>query len=219
MTHCTYIFIDEAGNLDFSAGGSRYFVLAGVSMKRPFQWFQSLDDYKYDCIEYGLDNEYFHCTDDNKHVRGRVFDIIDDHLDAMCIDYLVVEKSKTAPALRDDKRFYPEMLGCLLKFMLPEEFSIDADEIIVITDTIPVNKKRKAIEKGIRLALAKMLPSAMKYRMLHHDSRSHYGLQAADYCCWAVYRKLQTGETSWFDHIRPAVRSGFDIFEEETRDF
>ena len=31
-----YIFLDEAGNLDFSRNGTRYFVLAGVAKERPF---------------------------------------------------------------------------------------------------------------------------------------------------------------------------------------
>ena len=217
MTHCAYIFLDEAGNFDFSANGTRYFVLTSVSMRRPFGWCQLIDDYKYDCIEYGLENEYFHCADDNKHVRGRVFDIIGNHLNSLCIDCLVVEKAKTSPTLREDRRFYPEMLGHLLEFVLPKEFAVNTHEIIVITDTIPVNKRRKAIEKGIQLALTEKLSPGIKYRILHHDSRSHYGLQVADYCCWAVYRKLQTGETTWFDQIRKAVRSQLDIFRDETR--
>ncbi len=218
MTRSAYIFIDEAGNFDFGPGGSRYFVLAGVSMRRPFRLFKPLDDYKYDCIEYGLNNEYFHCTDDNKYVRGMVFDIIGNYIDDICIDFVAVEKANTDPELWElwelweDKRFYSEILGNLLNLVLPEEFSMDTDEVIVITDTIPVSKKRKAIEKSIHLALAEMLPSGMKHRILHHGSRSHYGLQVADYCCWAVYRKLQTGETTWFDRIQPAVRNNHGIF-------
>lgn len=219
MTNCAYIFLDEAGNLDFSPTGSSSFVLTSVSMRRPFPGFEALDAYKHDCLEGGYNIEYFHCADDNRHVRGRVFDLIATHLDGMCIDSLIVEKRKTGPALRDDKRFYPEMLGHLLKFILPKELASGADEVIVITDTIPVNKKRHAVEKGVQLALAKMLPPGMKYRILHHASRSHYGLQVADYCCWAVYRKLQTGETACYDRIKPALRSEFDIFRTGTRHY
>ncbi len=215
MNRCAYIFLDEAGNFDFSANGTRYFVLTSVSMRRPFRWFRSIDDCKYDCIEYGLDSEYFHCTADNKHVRGKVFDLIGDHLDGLCIDCLVIEKAKTDPDLRIAQHFYPEMLGHLLKFVLPQTFAVDTDEVIVITDTIPVNKRRKAIEKSIQLALTGQLLPKIKYRILHHDSRSHYGLQVADYCCWAVYRKLQTGETTWFDQIKEAVRSELDIFQDD----
>ena len=215
MTRCPYIFLDEAGNLDFSANGTRYFVLTSISMRRPFPVYEALTDYKHDCLEYGLDMEYFHCVADNNHVRKGVFDLIAAHLGGMrhmSIDSLVVEKRKTGPALREDMRFYPEMLGHLLKFVLPKELDAGAEEVIVITDKLPVNRKRQAVEKGTRLALAEMLPQGMRYRILHHASRSHYGLQVADYCCWAVFRKWNRNKTHYYDLIKQAVRSEFDIF-------
>ena len=217
MARCAYIFLDESGNFDFSVNGTRYFVLTSVTMRRPFQWLKPMDDCKYDCIEYGLDSQYFHCTDDNKQVRGKVFDVIGDHLETVDIDSLVVEKRRVNPALWDDRRFYPEMLGYLLKFVVPRELDKDISEVIVITDAIPIIKKRRVVEKAVRTTLTKALPTGMKYRILHHDSRSHYGLQIADYCCWAVFRKMQTGETIYFDRIRPAIRGEFDILRSETR--
>ena len=30
-----YIFLDEAGNLDFSRNGTKYFVLGGITKERP----------------------------------------------------------------------------------------------------------------------------------------------------------------------------------------
>ncbi len=214
MNQCAYIFLDESGNFDFSKTGTRYFVLTSVSAQRPFHWFGSLDGFKYDCIEYGLEDEYFHCANDNRHVRGRVFGIIADNLDGLRIDSLVVDKRKISPALREDRLFYPHMLGRLLKSVMPNELVSGVDSVIVITDTIPVNRKRRAIERGIRGVLAAMLPTGMEYRILHHNSRSHYGLQVADYCCWAIHRKWQTGESVWFDLIKPAVRSESAIFHE-----
>lgn len=192
-------------------------MLTSVSARRPFPVHGPLDDYKHDCLEFGLDKEYFHCAEDNPRVRRRVFELIAGHLDSLCIDSLIVEKRKTGPALRDDRRFYPEMLGYLLKYVLPREVEAGAREVIVITDTLPVQKKRRAIEKAIQQALAKMLPPGMRYRILHHASRSHYGLQLADCCCWAVFRKWQRGETEFYDLLKPALRSEFDIFRTGTR--
>jgi hypothetical protein len=37
-------------------------------------------------------------------------------------------------------------------------------------------------------------------------------VQVADYCNWAVFRKWQRGETEFYDQIKPALRSEFDIF-------
>lgn len=55
-------------------------------------------------------------------------------------------------------------------------------------DRIPVNKKRKAIEKAIKMTLPQMLPDSLRFRILHHDSKSCCGLQVADYFNWAIYR-------------------------------
>ena len=216
MSGRVYIFLDESGNLDFSTRGTRYFVLTSVSMKRPFEISGALDAYKYDCLEYGLEQERFHCTNDNAHVRNKVFDLISGHLDDTVIDSLLVEKRKTGPALTTERRFYAEMLGYLLKYVLARRSHAEADEIIIITDTIPLQRRRQAIEKSIKLTLAKMLSTGPNYRVLHHDSRSHYGLQVADYCCWAVFRKHERGDSTYFNLIRSAVRSNFDIFRNGT---
>ena len=218
MTLYTYIFLDEAGNLDFSTNGTPYFVLTSVSMRRPFPMYQKLDAYRHDCLEYGLEMEYFHCSEDNIHVRNSVFGLIAKNLQNMRIDCLVVEKRKTGPALQDVKRFYPEMLGYLLKFVVPQ-VDDTSNDVIVITDTVPVNKKRQAIEKGVQLALAKMLPQGRKYHILHHSSRSHYGLQVADYCCWAVFRKWQRNDMDCYDLIKEGIQSEFDIFRNGTKHY
>lgn len=212
MTRCAYLFLDEGGNFDFSPTGTRYSILSSVAMRRPFPTLGPLDDFKHDCLEYGLDTEYFHCADDNIHVRRKVFELIARHLDSLRIDSLIVEKAKTGPALRADEAFYPKMLGYLLRYVIKLEVVNGVEELIVITDTIPVQKKRRAVEKAIKTALAAMLPAGMRYRILHHASRSHYGLQVADYCNWAVFRKWQKGDTEFYDQIRPAIRSEFDIF-------
>lgn len=162
MTQCAYLFLDEGGNFDFSPIGTRYFVMSSVAMRRPFPAHGPLDDLKHDCLEYGLDTEYFHCADDNTHVRRKVFELIAGHLGSLRIDSLIVEKAKTGPALRVDEAFYPKMLGYLLRYVVEREMVDGVEELIVITDTIPVQKKRKAIEKAIKTVLATMLPAGMR---------------------------------------------------------
>ncbi len=39
----------------------------------------------------------------------------------------------------------------------------------------------------------------------------HNGLQVADYCCWAIFRKWQMRATKHYDRIAPAVRRKFGI--------
>ena len=207
---CLYLFLDEGGNFDFSPTGTRFFTLTSIVMARPFVLRDPWEDYRYELLEFGRNVEFFHCADDNRYLRDRLFGILQAHQDDLRIDSLIVEKAKTGPALRTDTRFYPEMLGYLLRHIF--EHLSDYSEIIVITDTIPHQKKRKAVEKGVKQALKRMLPAGVKYRVLHHASRSHFGLQVADYCNWAIYRKWDAGEVRYYNQIRNAVHSEFEIF-------
>ena len=215
----TYIFLDESGNFDFSSKGTRFFVLTSVSMERPFPAYSDLDSLKYDCLEDPSlpDLEYFHCANDSRAVRSEAFSRLSRSLGQMRIDCLIVEKAKTGPALQPGMFFYPRMLGYLLKYVMDREQRTATGELIVVTDTLPIQKQRKAITKAIRIALSSSLPKGLPYRILHHASRAHYGLQIADYCCWAVYRKWEQGDTNHYATVQPAIRSEFDIFQTGSR--
>ncbi len=145
-----YIFLDEAGNLDFSINGTKYFLLTSIAKERPFLAYMEMTELKYDLVEQGLDIEYFHASEDSPFIRKKVFDIILDKLKGMRIDSLIVEKRKTGPALRVEECFYPRMLGYLLNHILKFYDLSLYSEVIVFTDRIPINKKRKAIEKAVK---------------------------------------------------------------------
>ena len=92
-------------------------------------------------------------------------------------------------------------------------------EVVVITDNIPVAKKRNAIEKAVKTVLASMLTAGTPYIVMHHSSRAHYGLQIADYFNWAIYRKWEHGDDGSHSVIASQIRSEFDIFRKGTRHY
>jgi len=210
-----YLFLDEAGNLDFSPNGTRYFLLGGITKERPFQAYQELVELKYDLIEQGVDLEYFHAAEDRQATRNRVFAIIQRHLAGVRVDALLVEKRKTTPALRVEEKFYPHMIGQLLQSILAEHRLEDFAEVIVFTDRLPVQRKRGAVEKAVKQTLAALLPPGTRYRVLHHDSKSNHDLQIADYCTWAVYRKWALGDTRSWTLIAGAVKKEWDYHQAE----
>ena len=207
-----YIFLDEAGNLDFSPTGTRFFLFGAVTKERPFHAYKELTDLKYDLAERGIDLDYFHASENAQPVRSRVFEIIRRNLEGVRVDALIVEKRKTGPALQVEEQFYPRMLGYLLKYILGQHDLSLYKEVIVFTDRIPIHKKRDAIEKAIKVTLAKLLPTTMTYRVLHHESKSNLDLQIADYCTWAIYRKWNAADPRSYQHIQSAVKSEFEIF-------
>lgn len=215
-----YIFLDEGGNFDFSLKGSRYFTLTCVSLYRPFTLHTALDTYKYDLMEYRIARriqmQNFHCAEDNKHVRSKVFSMIAASVPQESVDSVIVEKRKTGPALQLPEKFYPRMLGYLLRYAI-QKASRGIGEVVVITDSLPVARKRHAIEKSVKTVLSGMLPESTPYRVMHHFSCAHYGLQIADYLNWAIFRKWERGDANSYNAIAHQIRSEFDIFSSGTR--
>ena len=207
-----YIFLDEGGNLDFSKTGTKYFSLSSITIKRPFKTNTQLDSYKYDLIEYGLDIDHFHCSEDNSHIKNKIFSIIA-NLDDARVDSIVIEKSKTMPHLQEVENFYPKMMGYLLKYALEKTHQENIKEFIIVTDSIPVKRKKEVIRKTIQKTLKETIRADIKYRIYHHKSGSHYNLQIADYCNWAIFKKWESSENLFYDKIKNLIRSEFEIFK------
>jgi hypothetical protein len=212
-----YIFLDEAGNLDFSRNGTKYFVLGGITKERPFHAYKELTELKYNLVQRGMGLEYFHAAEDNQATRNQVFDIIEKNLADVTVDSIIVEKQKVDKALHADEQFYPKVLGTLLREILKHYPLAEFAEVIVFTDSLPVLRKRGAVEKGVKLTLAAMLPATVRYHVLHHASKSNMDLQIADYCTWAIYRKWNMKDERSYQRIKAAVRREWDVLQTGTR--
>ena len=202
-----YIFLDEGGNLDFSERGTKYFTLSSLSKLRPFEAYRKLNDLKYDLIEENNDIEYFHASEDRQIVRDEVFTIINKHFKASVIDSIIVNKSKIDKAQQDAVTFYTSLFGQLIQNILKFIKTDDFDKIIIFTDSIPVKKKAKAIEKGIKLMLASELKGKVEYLICHHQSKSNYDLQLTDYCNWAIFRKCESNDDRSYKLIKKYIRT------------
>ncbi len=129
------------------------------------------------------------------------------------IDAVIVEKAKTHPALHSARRFYPLIFRILLQHVIRRhERTQGIDEVFCVADPIGTKKERKAVEKGLKTTLSNELVSRFEFRVLHLDSFSEPCLQAADYCCWAIYKKWRENELRPYNKIKHAVKSEFDVF-------
>ena len=189
MNPYLYIFLDEAGNFEFSPSGTKWFSITSVTMRRPFGGYHEVVDLRYDLIEQGFDIEYFHASEDRQIVRQKVFETIRPVLRNFRIDSVLVEKRKCHPLVQQQSRFYPEMFEHLLKYIVRGYAVEELDGVIVFTDTLPVKRKRRASEKAVKTRLASLLPIDTNYALYYHRSASSIGLHIADYCNWATYRK------------------------------
>lgn len=206
MEGTPYVFLDESGNFDFGEKGSTYFIVTAVTMRRPIEIDSALSAYRYECLDSGWGVEYFHCAKDSPVVRRRVFEIIREHLNQMQIDFVVVDKSKTDPASRLPVQFYPKVVGQLLTCVIPRTGVGDCQRVVIVTDRIAVKRIRVSVERATRDVLSGASADGPRYDLHHHESRSHFGLQVADYCCWAIQRRWSRQDDRYFELIEPALR-------------
>jgi hypothetical protein len=216
-----YLYLDEGGDLTFSKKGTRFFTLTTfVSLGLP-RWAEALVDLKAEVVASGVALPFFHASEDRQAVRDKVFQLLVSNSVRFVIDALIVEKSKTGPALQEHVQFYSRMIGYLLRYRMKDLNPAVVERVVVITDGLPANKKRKrAIEKAIKEELSKVhFWGSITYEVIHDTSKNHFGLQLADYCNWAIFRKWERNDIRSYDLIKPRIRSEFDIFRKGVRHY
>ena len=89
-----FLFIDESGNFDFTPKGTKYFVLTCISTTEPVSQRDEFLSLKYELLGDGIEQEYFHATEDKQKVRDTVFSFIE-KLNDFEVHSVVAQKNKT----------------------------------------------------------------------------------------------------------------------------
>ncbi len=212
VNECLYIFVDEAGDMDFSKKGSRHYMFNFLIKRRPFNLHEYISNYRYSLLERNLDPlngkrlniEAFHACEDNKYIKNELFKIISTFNKQSVQTYsYILEKPKVSPDKRREKeKFYIDNLSFAIGKLL-DKLQINKD-FIIITDRLPhlknKNKQVGALKKGIKQYL-KNNNLSIRYDIFHHCSASSVNLQVVDYLSWAVFRKFEHGDDSYFKRI------------------
>jgi hypothetical protein len=214
ISNSLYIFVDEAGDFDFSSKGSKHYMFTFLVKRRPFNLHEYISNYRYSLLERNLDPlvqktidiEAFHACDDNAYVKNELFNIISTFNENSVKTYsYVLEKPKVSPDKRNEKdRFYIDNLSYAIQRLL-DELNINSN-FIIITDRLPVqnnkNKQVGALKKGIKEYLkSKKLDKQIRYDIFHHCSASSANLQIVDYICWAIFRKFERNDDTYYKRI------------------
>jgi hypothetical protein len=208
------VFVDEAGNLDFSPSGSRFFILTSVTMDHCAMG-NDLLQLRRDLTRQGWDlSRGFHATEDKQRVRDAVFRLINEH--DFRVDATIFEKAKTAPNVRANSiAFYKRAWFFHLKHVLPQIASRN-DELLIIGASISLNWKQQnaqeAIAEGVDASAQTILFTTASWA-----ASSEPCLQIADYCCWALQRKWERKDERSYRLIEHKIRSEFDIFRGQPR--
>jgi len=207
-----YIFVDEAGDMDFSPKGSKHYMFNFLIKRRPFNLHEYIATYRYSLLERNLDPlngkslniESFHAHNDNKFIKKELFNIIStfDENSVKLYSY-ILEKPKVAPQKRkENDKFYINNLNHSIQMLL-DKIEIKSN-VIIITDNLPVSKNKAkqigALKKGLKEYI-KQNKLEIRYDIFHHCSASSANLQIVDYMGWAIYRKYELKQDSYYQKI------------------
>ena len=216
LSNTLYIFVDEAGNMDFSTKGSKYYMFNFLIKQRPFNLHEYIANYRYSVLEKNLnlqvnrrlDIEYFHASSDNRYIKNDIFELIStfDKNGIKCYSY-ILEKAKVKPTKREEKhKFYIDNLRFSIQKLL-DKIKIDKN-FIIITDRLPIQKNKnrqiEALKKGINRYL-KSNNLKIRYDIFHHCSASSINLQIIDYISWAIFRKYEKNEYLFYEKIEKYI--------------
>jgi len=200
-----HIHLDESGNWEFSPKGSRFYSFAVAWTYDPQPLASALTTLRYGLVKQGHNIDGFHASPDQQATRDAVVRTLLGY-SAWSFAAVVLEKCKVNPALREPQKFYPRFAGTLLKFVLRGRIRRGTSRVLFFADTLPLDTKakREGVLKAIKTTSAAEIPT-VEHHVFSHRSESNKWIQVADYCCWSVHRKWESGDTRTYDSLRPRL--------------
>lgn len=203
-----YIFLDEAGDLDFTINSSKYFVISTATVK-DYTACHALMHLARTITWEGYGSIVgFHAKDDPTPRRKRVFDVISQH--QIRFDFTLFEKRKTIPSLHDRTAFYKHACYRHLRHIMPI-VTADVEEVMITTADLTLGKQKKAAFDAISDVVRQTCQSPT-VRVRCVPAIADAGLQIADYGAWATQRKWESGDNKWRSVIADLIATEFDYY-------
>ncbi|MCA9876525.1 MAG: DUF3800 domain-containing protein [Thermomicrobiales bacterium] len=204
----TFLFVDEAGNFDFSSKGSKYFILTSVALDGCTVGDELLE-LRRTLVWEGMElADAFHTTTDMQTVRDRVFALL--HERRFRIDTTIFEKRKTRPSRQSEQGMYELAWYLHMQYVAPRIANAD-DELMVVGASISTNRRRATFASAVAKVVAQTVRAAT-VRTAHRPASTDPCLQVADYCCWAIQRKWERDDPRSYVLIQDTIRSEFEPF-------
>lgn len=192
---------------------SRYFILCTVALdpasitnevmtlRRELAWEGRRDDA---CI---------HATSDPQDVRDQVFALLQNH--DFRVDATILEKAKAQPHVREtQERFYKYAWYFHLKHVGPKVFD-GCDQAFVCAASIGTKKAKGIFRNTLNSVVDQTIPG-LEWRTSFWEAKSDPCLLVADYCCWAIQRKWESGDDRSYVLIQDEIATEFDLWRSGT---
>jgi len=153
--------------------------------------------------------ECFHATEDKNEVRKEVYDYIAKH--DFRVDVTLLEKSKAQPQTRvSQDAFYKYAWYYHLKHLAPTLLK-GKTEAYITAAALGTHKGQAVYTAAVNDVLQQTI-QRQQWATFFPRAVAEPCLQVADYCAWAVQRKWERGDASWFNLIQEKVVTEYDLW-------
>jgi hypothetical protein len=211
-----YVFIDESGNFGFEndSGSTKWFILTSLVTSN-MDAIEIFYEVKHKLIKEFPNEKSFHATANPKKMRHIFFTMLKDYDFNFRVDALLIEKRKLNPTLRIQREFYSKMIHYLLKYVFdPRGVNIlNFKNLQIFVSKFKAPKgQNKILENAIKGEI-KRISKNIPFQIVFHPSETHPYFQIVDYFCWAIYKKYENNDNTYYDMIKKYIFSEFDIFK------
>ncbi len=220
-----YLFLDESGNFDFSPKGTKFFILTSFTTFNPIFKRDKLIELRYKLLSEGIDEGFFHASEDRQTTRDAIFSILTELGDTYDVRSVLVRKNRVNPSLYEEyypkkgrmiKRttgmgLYKKICECLLKYIFTGKKN-DVKKIVVVLGALYTSDKSKIILQTLKRSLKENFPR-IPFEIYSHQACVDLNCQLADYCCWAIAVKYERGEGRPYESIKNRVSSVYDYLK------
>lgn len=207
------LFADEAGCFGFKGkpDSSRYFILCTLmtrscaieadllELRRELTWHKEPV------------RDFFHATEDHPRVRAAVFGVLMRH--DVAVQATIMEKSKAQPHTRQSAHlFYQYAWRNHLERAAMTCLAPDS-ELLLVTATIGVDRQREIYGISVSHVCRETIGNT-RWIATARPSQTEPCLQLADYCTWAIQRKWEMGDSSYYNLIRHRITYENDVWHD-----
>lgn len=207
-----HVYSDESGCFAFKRNrrASKYFLVCTVAMA-DCSIGASLLDLRRDMIWRGMPvGDQYHASEDRDEVREEVYDLISKH--ELRIDATLLEKSKARPHVRATREsFFKYAWFYHFRHVGPKVMA-GRTEIAITAAAIGTNKDQAVFTAAVNDVLQQTI-QRQQWRTFFPRAVADPCVQVADYCAWALRRKWERNDETWYDKISNQVSTQYDLWK------
>lgn len=204
----SFIFLDESGDLgfDFTKGKtSKFFVISFLFVKNKDSVDRIVNKIfkSFSILERKFHNGCLHCHKETPKVRSRLLNLLNEKDVSIMSIYL--NKKKVYTKLHDEKHvLYNYVTNILIDRIYTKKLIPIEEKIHLIASRRETNK---FLNKNFKDYLESQINEKHKLCINIEIKAPHEEkcLQIADFVCWAIFRKIEHGDESYFNLVKQKI--------------